>query len=284
MEKRKSNRDKMNQNKRLWQILLLVCIACFLISGIVFGIRQYHQKREECYYQVLAGETVETEMMSVEVNGESESVEETETDILELLGIEIPEKNIDFNALREENADIYAWIYVPGTNVDYPVLQHPTDDSFYLSHNLDGSAGYPSCIYSESLNSKDFTDPNTVLYGHNMDNGTMFGSLHNFEDEQNFEGNHYIFIYTPEKTYVYQIFAAYEYPAIHLLYNFDLSDPEVYTEYLEQIYEVTGRVANIRQDICVNAGQRIITLSTCTRDHENSLRYLVQGVLLNDEE
>lgn len=105
----------------------------------------------------------------------TEEMPEPETeetpDILKSLGIEIPEKDIDFAALKEENSDVYAWIYVPGTNVDYPVLQHPTDDAYYLEHNMDGSKGLPGCIYSESVNTKDFTDPNTVLYGHNMKNG-----------------------------------------------------------------------------------------------------------------
>ena len=58
---------------------------------------------------------------------------------------------------------MYAWIYVPGTNVDYPVLQHPTDDAYYLEHNMDGSKGLPGCIYTESVNTKDFTD-RTLFY------------------------------------------------------------------------------------------------------------------------
>ena len=56
------------------------------------------------------------------------------------------------------NPDVYAWITVPGTEIEYPILQHPSDNSYYFMHNIDGSYGYPGCIYTENLNSKDFTD------------------------------------------------------------------------------------------------------------------------------
>ena len=116
---------------------------------------------------------------------------------------------IDFEYLKTLNEDIYAWITVPGTIIDYPILQHPTDDSYYLHHNLDGSYGYPGCIYTESLNTKDFEDPNTVIYGHNMKAGTMFAELHKFEDGEFFSANDEVVIYLPEKALHYQIFAAY---------------------------------------------------------------------------
>ncbi|MCD7708953.1 MAG: class B sortase, partial [Clostridiales bacterium] len=91
--------------------------------------------------------------------------------------VEIPQKNLDWDSLRETNSDIYAWIYIPGTNVDYPVLQHPTDDTYYLNYNMNGTRGYPGCIYTELATSKEFTDFNTVIYGHNMRNKTMFATL-----------------------------------------------------------------------------------------------------------
>ena len=106
-------------------------------------------------------------------------------------GIPIPDLEVDLQNLRETvNPDIYAWIYVPGTKVNYPVLQHETDDTYYLNYNIDGTKGYPGCIYSEKkYNSKDFTDANAVLYGHNMKNGTMFGSIHRYEDQEFFNEN-----------------------------------------------------------------------------------------------
>ena len=217
---------------------------------------------------------------------ETEQATETETEpnangMLAELGITLPEKEMDFEALWEENEDIYAWIYIPGTKVDYPILQHPTDDTYYLDYNIDGSKGLPGCIYTESVNSKDFSDRHTVIYGHNMKNDTMFGSLHDYEDRAVFDEHQYVYIYMPEQTYVYQIFAAYDFSAIHLIYNFDWSHDEVYQNYLDQIFEIRDMGANIRDEVELNTDNHIITLSTCISGQPN-MRYLVQAVLLND--
>ena len=225
-------------------------------------------------------------------NTETEEVQQEESqsepDALEQRNLTIPEKNLDWAALKAKNKDIYAWIYIPGTKVDYPVLQHPTSNSYYLDYNLDGTKGYPGCIYTENYNSKDFTDPHTVLYGHNMKNGTMFGTLHNYEDQDTFFGeDHYIFIYTEENVYVYLIFAAYDFDAIHLLANYDLSNEKVYEQYINNIFKVKNtskRVANIRDDVEVTKDDRIITLSTCTKGGNENYRFLVVGVLLNPQQ
>ncbi|MCM1086852.1 MAG: class B sortase [Muribaculaceae bacterium] len=201
--------------------------------------------------------------------------------LTEVQGIKIPEKNLDWDKLHEENGDIYAWIYVPDTTVDYPVLQHPTDNSYYLNHNMNGTKGYPGCIYTENFNSRDFSDIHTVIYGHNLKDKSMFSTLHNFEDEELFGEDHYIFLYTEENVFVYRIFAAYEFSAIHLLDNFDYTNEYVYEDYLKKIYQTTDRVANVRTDIQVTAADKIVTLSTCTEDHDSERRFLVTGVLVN---
>ncbi|MBD5489467.1 MAG: class B sortase [Lachnospiraceae bacterium] len=210
--------------------------------------------------------------------------EDKDTDIInrvEQSGIKIPDKALDWDALHEENGDIYAWIYVPDTTVDYPVLQHPTDNSYYLNHNMDGTKGYPGCIYTEDFNSKDFSDIHTVIYGHNLKDKTMFSSLHNFENEDLFNKDHYIYIYTEDYVFVYRIFAAYEFDSIHLLDNYDYTNEYVYEDYLRKIYQTTDRVANVREDIQVTTGDKIVTLSTCTADHDSNRRFLVAGVLVN---
>lgn len=191
---------------------------------------------------------------------------------------------VNFEYLWTINEDIYAWITIPGTNIDYPVLQHPTDDTFYLNHNLDGSYGYPSCIYTERLNSKDFSDPNTVIYGHNMKAKTMFAQLHKFESKDFFDANKRVIIYLPDRTLHYQVFAAYVYDDRHLMYSFDFSDEDVFADYLEDIYDIRDMSANIDRETAVTAQDRIITLATCmpgTADADK--RLLVQAVLIEEE-
>ncbi|MCI8287956.1 MAG: class B sortase [Lachnospiraceae bacterium] len=214
-------------------------------------------------------------------DGESDTDEETDNDTQTGTEEELPEEGaIDFEYLKTLNEDIYAWITVPGTIIDYPVLQHPTDDSYYLHHNLDGSYGYPGCIYTESLNTKDFLDPNTVIYGHNMKAGTMFAELHKFEDGDFFAANDEVLIYLPDKTLHYQIFAAYIYDDRHLLYSFDFSDKEVYASYLKSIYDIRDMSANINREITVTEEDKIVTLVTCMPGEANAeKRLLVQAVL-----
>lgn len=204
-------------------------------------------------------------------------------DFWEEMGITIPEKHLDWEELKETNEHIYAWIYIPNTNVDYPILQHPTDDTYYLDYNLDGTKGYPGCIYSEHrYNSTEFTDFNTLLYGHNMKNGTMFRTLHNFEDSEFFEENRYIYIYTPEDIYVYDIFAAYANEAKHILVVYDNETERGRQEYLEDLFGIRNMSAHFREDVEVTTDSNILTLVTCISGKENQ-RYFVQGVLLNPE-
>lgn len=286
--------EKSDKKRRVWIILFIIFLIVLAVGVVLFIVQATRRMQAaDAYEEIIDSVNV---VIDEETDKSGEGSEEEpadpvieeeipeEPDILEELGIEIPEKNLDWDALHEENEDIYAWICVPDTTVDYPVLQHPTDNAFYLNHNIDGSSGYPGCIYTEDYNSRDFTDPHTVLYGHNLRDKTMFSTLHNFEDEELFAEDHYIFVYTEDYVYVYQIFAAYEFSAIHLLDNYDLTNEYVYEQYIKDIFNVpntSSRFNNIRDDIQVTKEDRIITLSTCTSSHNSAFRFLVVGVLLN---
>lgn len=190
---------------------------------------------------------------------------------------------INFEELTGLNSDLYAWIRIPGTVIDYPVAQsRDKDDNYYLHHNYLGNYEFAGTIYSQRHNTKYFIDRVTVLYGHNMLNGTMFAGLHKFSDEDFFEENRYIYIYTDGHILTYEIFAAYEYDDRHILNSFEFSDDEVYAQYLEDCLNPHSGNSNVREGIELTVDDRIITLSTCT-NYNSSMRYLVQGVLINDE-
>ena len=203
----------------------------------------------------------------------TEAVEEPET-VME----EIVESPIDWEGMWEINEDVYAWITVPGTVIDYPILQHATDNTYYLNYNIDGSYGYPGCIYTENMNAKDFTDNNTVIYGHNMKNGSMFAGLHQYEDGNFFMEHPQVLIYTPEKEFEYTIFAAYIYDDRHLMYSFDFANEDVYASYLDTVLNIRDLSANIRDDVTVTKDDNIITLVTCMSNQPDK-RLLVQAVL-----
>ena len=271
----------MNLKKKIFTVLTIVFAIGFVVCAGILIRNKIVEKQAQERFDELANMAVDEEVTDEPVI-EDEPIVEEEEDILSQLGITIPDKTPDFEALQEENEHIYAWIYIPETNVDYPILQHPTEESYYLDRNLDGSRGYPGCIYTDCINEKDFSDPHTVIYGHNMKDGTMFRTLHNFEDKTFFEENKYIYIYTPEKTLVYEIFAAYEFSDLHLLYGYDMENPEIFEVYLESVFNTRGMNAHIRTTSVVTKEDKIITLSTCIGNKPNN-RYLVQGVLLNKE-
>lgn len=284
--------DRRTENKkRKYQILALVFGAAFIccviwlvayLTGLSRAEAEMEDMRDSYVSQIESESSAEPESSeSVPEESAEPSLRETHPEY------GLSDKEVDFASLKEEvNGDIYAWITVPGTEyIDYPVVQHPEEMDYYLEHNLDGTKGRPGAIYTQRMNSKDWTDPNTVVYGHNMwSKGTMFFELHKFEDGDFFDENRYIHIYTEDgRTLVYEIFAAYVTDNSHQLLTKNIYTPDGFQSYLDAIPEHTGKRCHFLEDREVTAEDRIITLSTCIKG-ENDNRYLVQGVLVAEEE
>lgn len=189
--------------------------------------------------------------------------------------VDIP---VDFISLKEKNPDIYAWITIPGTKVDYPILQKPEDDSYYLNHTVDGVEGLPGAIYTESIHNQEFTESNTVIYGHNMKNDTMFGSLHDYERADFFKNYREVFIYTPEHILTYEIFAAVTYSSVYIPFTYDFTTDEGYQAFLDSVYDSKNMTNQFAEDVEVTTDDHIITMSTCINNKPNN-RYLVLAVL-----
>lgn len=131
--------------------------------------------------------------------------------------------DVNFNSLRKYNKDIYAWIQIPEIKLSYPILQHKTLDYYYLTHNIDNSFGYPGCIFSETNSKKDFSDALTVLYGHNMKNGSMFGMLHHFDNSDFSNKPYFIHIITPVSKIRYKIVASATWGTKNIISTFNNS-------------------------------------------------------------
>lgn len=190
------------------------------------------------------------------------------------------EVRIDFDMLKEQNQDIYAWISIPGTRIDYPVLQkraseEPYDD-FYLTHTVDLTEGFPGAIYSQAINQTDFMDSVTILYGHNLKDGGMFSGLHEFEDKDFFQQNRQIIIYMPDGTVTYEIFAAVDFSDVFIPYEYDLDSSSEVNRYLDDVKECEG---NFRENIEVSENDKILTLSTCYSEREDR-RLLIEAVMV----
>lgn len=275
--------------KMIYTVIGIAALAAAFVCVVVLAVKQYRLWKSGQMYEKLAeSTTVPSTTMPLEGDMDEGTTHELEgykreaARLITKYSIDVPEKNIDFDKLHNEiSEDIYAWIYIPNTHIDYPVFQHPTDNSYYLEHNIDGSEGYPGCIYTENYNAKDFSDQHTVIYGHNMRDTTMFSDLHLYEDEEFFENNRYVYIYTEDMVYVYKIFAAYQTNNAHQLLNYDFSQKETVKMYLENT-AMRMQEPMVYDDTTVFSGDdQILTLSTCVMtERQFHLRYIVQSLRL----
>ena len=237
-------------------VLLIVCILILLGGGVYLYMESLQRTEEKDMYEDLQ-EEVKTE--------EPQEVEEPDV---------IP---IDFAKLRKKNPDIYAWIQIEDTNIDYPIVQHETDDSYYLNHTIEGKAGYPGSIYTERVNAKDFSDFNTVVYGHDMKDGSMFKHLHKFENDKFFKNHDTIHVYTETEHKIYKIFAAVVYSDKHLMYAYNYENEKEREAFINSLYETHSMKNLYREDVQVDADSHILTLSTCIGSQPTK-RYLVVAV------
>lgn len=192
---------------------------------------------------------------------------------------------VDFNALNNINTDIYAWIDVPGTNISYPILQNESDDAFYLNHDSDKNYSLNGAIFSESqYNTKTFDDAVTVLYGHDMLSGNMFGKLQAcYSDSEFLENNNEILIYTSDKELHYKIFAATPYYSLHLLHYYPFEKSYVFNQFFDELYSYKTVSSTYIKNQKPTSGDKVIVLSTCMNNGD-SKRFLVMGVLEYTEE
>lgn len=253
--------------------LILICISLFSLmtgcNGCVGG-----KMDPEDYAKVTNPITTESETPTLSDN--TQNITSPTEEIL----VDNP---INFEELTNLNPDLYAWIRIPGTVIDNPVAQSSNNDqNYYLHHNYLGNYEFAGTIYSQRHNTKYFIDRVTVLYGHNMLNGTMFAGLHKFSDEDFFNENEYIYIYIDGHILTYRVFAAYEYDDRHILNSFDFYKDEVYEQYLKDCLNPHSSNSIVREDTVLTKDDKILTLSTCTNYNSNN-RFLVQGVLIKDE-
>lgn len=262
---------------RLCSIIFLLTVACWA------GYSTYHQYQLNINYKnyhKLQKKVTTANTWSSKLSTESpmDQTSDTPSDhaplgdssILPTLK-DIPD--IDFQTLKKTNPEIYAWVMIPGSSISYPILQHHGQDNYYLHHNLDYSYGYPGCIYSESINRTDFTDSITLLYGHNMKNGSMFGALHQW-DTTDFTCNPmYIYIITETKKIAYRVGYSVAFKTDHILslYANNTAGLHKLLTDMSNIYTPESKVSN--KD--VSTTEHALILSTCEQRNGQFRRLLI---------
>ncbi len=203
------------------------------------------------------------------------TLDKPERDLLEESVQFLLELNLD--ALRQTNEDVLGWIYIPDTPIDYPLMR-VKDNNEYLRRAWDGSANNAGCIFLECRNSRDFSDFNTLIYGHALRNGKMFRSLLNYREQEYRDSHPYVYIVTDEWVRRYEVFSAYEADVVsdtyRLVFEHDARKQSALDEWMEQ--------SVLERELVPTVEDSILTLSTCTGTGTYETRWVVQAVLTGE--
>ena len=190
---------------------------------------------------------------------------------------------VDFAKLQERNKDIYAWLSFPQAEVEEPILRREGEDEYYLRKDLDEKYSIAGSLFTESsYNTATFTDPVTMIYGHNMDDGSMFGKLETWAMQQTELGEDATFtIYQPERKLTYRVFAAVPYDNSHVMYYNDFADANIFNQFFVDITDMRDLSARVERSAKPTDGDKVVILSTCLTG-DSDRRFLVMGVLTED--
>ncbi|MDO5423429.1 MAG: class B sortase [Eubacteriales bacterium] len=181
---------------------------------------------------------------------------------------------VDFESLQAINEDIIGWLKVGALDISYPVTQGE-DNEYYLHRTFEGVENFAGCIFMDYLNDVNFQDDNTIIYGHNMKDGSMFGTLRKFLEDGVYDSDHYFWIYTPTRIYKYEIFNCTTVGTVSSTYNLNFGTRTEFQDYLD-VAMMQSQVDTA--DVEVTSSDKIVTLSTCTGDE--TTRFVVQGKLV----
>ena len=180
----------------------------------------------------------------------------------------------DLDELRQTNPDVLGWIHIPDSELNYPLLQGE-DNQTYLNRAWDGTRNSAGSIYLECKSSPDFSDFNTIIYGHRMNNTTMFGSLRNYKDQEYLDSHPYVYVVMDDEVRRYAIFSAYMAPVVSNTYRLYVEEEEIKQVVLD--HGMTSSVLD--SEVVPTVEDQIITLSTCTDTGNYDYRWVVQAVL-----
>lgn len=265
----------------LRRILTVILLLIFIPSAFMLGRQMLDNKKgQQSYQQALE---IAQRPKEAQIPEQPEAAEES-AEPGETVWVPAPVEeddpyiralaSINLDALREVNPEILAWIMIPDTKLNYPVLQ--TDNNqYYLDHTWDNEKNTVGAIFMEHENSPDFSDYNTIIYGHNMGStGEMFDTVADYRTMEYLEAHPYVYIVNDAGVFRYDIFASYathvESDAYGMVMNWDKTRQEFLDFVLDQSELDTGIVPELKD--------QILTLSTCYT-YEQRTRWIIQARL-----
>lgn len=260
--KKRDQKKKSRVGDVILTLVLLVAISVFCYAAYnLFHIYTEYKKGTDEYNEIEQMAVIEKDPDSMEQDGPQNTLTAPIT--------------VNFDALKSTNEDVVGWIYIEALdNVSYPVV-HGTDNDEYLHTTYEGNYNFAGTIFVDYENKGDFSDCNTLVYGHNMKNGSMFGNLKEFvQDKSLYNKSKYFWILTPEKNYRYEIISAYTTSVNSDTYTLFKGPGEEFLQYLKNIVGYS-EIQTTPDELTVK--DKIVTLSTCTGNE--ATRFVVQGRL-----
>ena len=189
---------------------------------------------------------------------------------------DFPEMEVDFKALREKNPDTVGWLYVGSCGISYPIVQGE-DNDYYMNHTFEGTVNSSGAIIMDYRDDKYLKDWNTFIYGHNMKNGSMFGSLKKLlKDETLYDSDPYIYVYLPGYIYRYKIFSYYkDKPDSKMYWTADTL--QEYRQYIRDALSLSVRDLGVE----TSEENNMVTLVTCSGSGAGKMRFFVHGEFID---
>lgn len=274
--------EKKKRRRFSWLIpAILLVVFVFSFANFMREFLTYQQAKNE--YKEL-GKYIEVIPEGEEAPSDAEAEGSTTEDPEEEKKVQYqyPNLQIDYDGLAATNSEFTGVIYIPVLNLTYPIAQSTGNDK-YLHTTFEGTRNASGCIFLDCAASKDFSDSNSFIFGHNMKNGTMFGSLKQFlQKEELCDEDPYIYIYQKDQVLVYRIFAYYTIPVRDDVYD-DFSGDDGYDAYVADARKHSVYHSSQDEKIDWSSRPNLLTLSTCyATGHVNN--FIVQAALVENVE
>lgn len=187
--------------------------------------------------------------------------------------IETAPISVDFEALLKENSDIIGWLYCENTPINYPVVQ-AEDNERYLRRDLHGEYIRTGTLFADFRCAAVGTGQNHIIYGHNMQNSSMFGTLVNYKRQEYYNEHPVLYYLTPDNDYKIELFSGFTANANSDIYRTEVGDAEAFEAFLQELI----KKSTFTTDVSVSGEDHIVMLSTCSYEFNNA-RYVVCGKL-----
>lgn len=268
--------------------LLVIVAVGMIIAGCRHGYSVFleYQAGQELYEDIVDQFTVcrneSDEDADIDLDGDELEKSRLQTEIDptdEEVKQEFPPEDapeqivVDWQGLKKINEDVVAWIQLPAIDISYPVVQGE-DNSYYLHRSIDGEELFSGCLFMDAYNNPDLQNYNTIIYGHNMRDGSMFAKLKEFDNPESWSDCPYFWIYTEHGEYLYRIFSSHRENVNSSTFTVRFTDKESYMSWLQKMKDSS----NVDNSIELVYGDKVVTLSTCTEGSE--VRQILQGVLV----